>query len=130
MLKFTSALKSGLALSVQQLQAAAHQSGIPTAGAILSSNLITVQANTDLGTVADLFQRHRFTSLPVVDEKQRFLGIIMISRAREDTLLLDRGSTLLARANCSRCRYGKSVGTLKMAGIRGNQHHVAPFTRG
>jgi CBS domain-containing membrane protein len=82
-------------IGAAELQAAAHQAGTPTAGAIMSSNLITVKANTDLGTVADLFRRHRFTSLPVVDEKQRFLGIIfqmhLISRAREDALRLDRG---------------------------------------
>jgi CBS domain-containing membrane protein len=77
-------------IGAAELQAAAHQTGTPTAGAIMSSNLITVKANTDLGTVADLFRRHRFTSLPVVDEEQRFLGIIfhmhLISRAREDAL--------------------------------------------
>ncbi|MUO85308.1 CBS domain-containing protein [Agrobacterium vitis] len=82
-------------IGAAELQAAAHQAGTPTAGAIMSSNLITVKADTDLGTVADLFRRHRFTSLPVVDEKQRFLGIIfqmhLISRAREDALRLDRG---------------------------------------
>ena len=82
-------------IGAAELQAAAHQTGTPTAAAIMSSNLITVKANTDLGTVADLFRRHRFTSLPVVDEKQRFLGIIfqvhLISRAREDALRLDRG---------------------------------------
>jgi CBS domain-containing membrane protein len=82
-------------IGAAELQAAAHQTGTPTAAAIMSSNLITVKANTDLGTVADLFRRHRFTSLPVVDDKQRFLGIIfqmhLISRAREDALRLDRG---------------------------------------
>ncbi|RKE83288.1 CBS domain-containing membrane protein [Rhizobium sp. AG855] len=82
-------------IGAAELQAAAHQTGTPTAAAIMSSNLITVKANTDLGTVADLFRRHRFTSLPVVDEKQRFIGIIfqvhLISRAREDALRLDRG---------------------------------------
>ncbi|MBT9372623.1 HPP family protein [Rhizobium sp. CSW-27] len=82
-------------IGAAELQAAAHQTGTPTAGAIMSSNLITVKANTDLGTVADLFRRHRFTSLPVVDDRQRFLGIIfqmhLISRAREDALRLDRG---------------------------------------
>lgn len=82
-------------IGAAELQAAAHQAGTPTAGAIMSSNLITVMANTDLGTVADLFRRHRFTSLPVVDEERRFLGIIfqmhLISRAREDALRLDRG---------------------------------------
>ncbi|MCJ8240662.1 HPP family protein (plasmid) [Rhizobium sp. SSM4.3] len=82
-------------IGAAELLAAAHQSGTTTAGAIMSSNLITVEANTDLGTVADLFRRHRFTSLPVVDDKQRFLGIIfqmhLISRARDDALRLDRG---------------------------------------
>lgn len=82
-------------IGAAELQAAAHQTGAPTAGAIMSTNLITVRADTALGEVADLFRRHRFTSLPVVDEKQRFLGVIfqihLISRARDDALRLDRG---------------------------------------
>ncbi len=55
----------------------------------------TVKADTPLGEVADLFKRHRFTSLPVIGEGSKFLGVIfqmhLISRAREDALRLDRG---------------------------------------
>ncbi len=86
-------------IGAAELQAAAHQTGTPTAGAIMSSNLITVKANTDLGTVADLFRRHRFTSLPWSTIDSGFLGIIfqmhLISRAREDALRLDRVSSPL-----------------------------------
>jgi CBS domain-containing membrane protein len=61
----------------------------------MSRNLITVKADTTLGEVADLFRRHRFTSLPVVGPDQKFLGVIfqihLIGRAREDALRLDRG---------------------------------------
>ena len=45
--------------------------------------------------MADLFRRHRFTSLPVVGPQDRFLGVIFqihrITRAREDARRLDRG---------------------------------------
>ncbi|THV21000.1 CBS domain-containing protein [Peteryoungia ipomoeae] len=82
-------------IGAAELQAAAHHTGASTAGAIMSTKLITVKAETDLGEVADLFRRHRFTSLPVVDDEQRFLGIIfqmhLITRARDDALRLDRG---------------------------------------
>ncbi|WP_075293222.1 HPP family protein [Pararhizobium arenae] len=82
-------------IGAAELQAASQRTGAPTAGTIMSANLITVTADTALGEVADLFRRHRFTSLPVVDEKQQFLGIIfqmhLITRARDDALRLDRG---------------------------------------
>jgi CBS domain-containing membrane protein len=82
-------------IAAAELQAATHHAGTPTAAAIMSTKLITVEPSTDLGTVADLFKRLRFTSLPVVDDQQRFLGIIfqihLISRAREDALRLQRG---------------------------------------
>lgn len=86
---------AGRLIGAAELKAAAHQTGAMTAGAIMSTKLITVKAKTDLGEVADLFRRHRFTSLPVVDDEKRFLGIIfqmhLITRAREDALRLDRG---------------------------------------
>lgn len=63
-------------IGAAELQAAAHHTGALTVGAIMSTKLITLKAKTDLGEVADLFRRHRFISLPVVDDEQRFLGII------------------------------------------------------
>lgn len=70
------------------------QSGPLTAGGIMSRDLITVAPETGMAEVADLFRRHRFTSLPVVGPGARFYGVIfqihLIERAREDALRLDR----------------------------------------
>jgi CBS domain-containing membrane protein len=82
-------------IGAAELQAAAHRTGPLTADDIMSRNLITVGPETRLGEVADLFRRHRFTSLPVVGPDKRFLGVIfqmhLISRARDDALRLNRG---------------------------------------
>ena len=81
-------------IGAAELQAAARQTGPAHAGDIMSRDLVTVQPDTRLAEVADLFRRHRFTSLPVVGPQDRFLGVIfqihLITRAREDALRLDR----------------------------------------
>ncbi|WP_341485638.1 HPP family protein [Thioclava sp. GXIMD4215] len=82
-------------IGAAELQAASHQTGPITASDIMSRNLVTVAPETVLSEVADLFRRHRFTSLPVADPDGRFLGVIfqiyLISRVQEDALRLDRG---------------------------------------
>lgn len=82
-------------IGAAEIQAATHHTGPVTAADVMSRNLITVKADTPLSEVADLFRRHRFTSLPVVGENSKFLGVIfqihLISRAREDALRLNRG---------------------------------------
>ncbi|WP_353474384.1 HPP family protein [Salipiger sp. H15] len=82
-------------IGAAELQAATHHTGPLTAASIMSRDLITIGAETALAEVAELFRRHRFTSLPVVGPGQRFLGVIfqihLITRAREDALRLDRG---------------------------------------
>ena len=82
-------------IGAAELQAAARQTGPAHAGDIMSRDLVTVRPDTRLAEVADLFRRHRFTSLPVVGPQDRFLGVIfqihLITRAREDALRLDRG---------------------------------------
>lgn len=82
-------------IGAAELQVASHRTGPLTAGDIMSRDLVTVRAETALADVADLFRRHSFTSLPVVDEGGRYLGVIfqihLIRRAREDALRLDRG---------------------------------------
>jgi len=82
-------------LGAAEIQVAANRSGPATAADIMSSNLITVAPDTPLTQVAALFHRHRFASLPVVGEANRFLGVIfqihLIDRAREDGLRLNRG---------------------------------------
>lgn len=81
-------------IGAAELQAATHRTGRLTAADIMSRDLVTVGFDTPLSEVADLFRRHGFTSLPVVAEEDRFIGIIyqinLIRRAREDALRLDR----------------------------------------
>ncbi len=82
-------------IGAAEVQAATHHTGPLTASDIMSRNLVTVAPDTRLVEVADLFRRHRFTSLPVVAPDGRFLGVIfqihLITRAREDALRLNRG---------------------------------------
>ncbi len=81
-------------IGAAELQAATHRTGPMTAADIMSRNLVTVLPETPLAEVADLFRRHKFTSLPVIRPEGLYLGIIfqihLISRAREDALRLDR----------------------------------------
>ncbi|MDV7271645.1 HPP family protein [Thioclava sp. A2] len=82
-------------IGAAELQAASHATGPLLTKDIMSCNLITVHPETPLSEVADLFRRHRFTSLPVIGANARFLGVIfqihLIAQAREDALRLDRG---------------------------------------
>lgn len=81
-------------IGAAERQALDKQSGPLTAGGIMSRDLITIAPETGMAEVADLFRRHRFTSLPVVGPGARFYGVIfqihLIERAREDALRLDR----------------------------------------
>ncbi|WP_241557966.1 HPP family protein [Falsirhodobacter deserti] len=82
-------------IGAAEMQAASHRSGDLTAADIMSRDLVTVGPDTPLGEVANLFRDHGFTSLPVVQEGDKFLGVIfqihLIRRAREDVFRLDRG---------------------------------------
>lgn len=82
-------------IGAAEFQVAAHRAGPITAGQIMSRDLVTVNAKTPLNEVADLFRRHGFTSLPVIEDDGRFIGVIfqihLIRRATEDALRLDRG---------------------------------------
>ncbi|WP_424990765.1 HPP family protein [Fluviibacterium sp. S390] len=82
-------------IGAAELQAATHSSGRLTAQDIMSRNLVTVGPDTALGEIADLFRQHRFTSIPVVENNQTFLGVIfqmhLITQARTDALRLHRG---------------------------------------
>lgn len=82
-------------IGAAELQAATHRTGPLTAADIMSRDLVTVHPDTPLDVVADLFRRHGFTSLPVVQDGDKFLGIIfqlhLIRRAHEDAFRLDRG---------------------------------------
>lgn len=75
-------------IGAAELQAATHGTGPTSAGDIMSKDLITVEPDTGLTEVADLFRRHRFTSLPVVGPNDAFLGVIfqlhLLEYARND----------------------------------------------
>ena len=95
-------------IGAAEVQVATQQAGPLTAADIMSRNLTTVRLTTPLGDVADLFKRHRFTSLPVIDSDARFLGVIfqihLIGRARDDALRLDRGFAPALRRLVDRAR--------------------------
>lgn len=82
-------------IGAAEVQAATHSVNPMTTADIMSQSLVTVEADTPLVKIADLFRRHRFTALPVVGNEDQYLGIIfqmhLISRAREDALRLRRG---------------------------------------
>ncbi|NOC47647.1 HPP family protein [Ruegeria sp. HKCCD7559] len=82
-------------ISAAELQAATHVTAPLTAKDVMSFSLITVGPETALGEVAELFKRHRFISLPVVGNDEKFLGVIfqmhLIRQAREDAIRLKRG---------------------------------------
>ncbi|KZY03906.1 MULTISPECIES: HPP family protein [Alphaproteobacteria] len=84
-------------IGAAELQAAAHRTGPMTAKKIMSRDVVTITPDTGLDVVADLFKRHKFTSLPVVGASGRFQGIIfqlhLITQAGEDALRLDRTFT-------------------------------------
>lgn len=98
-------------IGAAEMQAASHRTGAATAADIMSRNLVTVTPETRLSDIADLFRRHRFTSLPVVGGSGRFLGVIfqihLITRAREDALRLRRGFAAAMKRLLDREREGK-----------------------
>lgn len=82
-------------IGAAELTAAGRRSGPLTAEDVMSRDLVTVEPDTPVSDVAELFRRHGFTSLPVVQEGDKFLGVIfqihLIRRAREDAFRLERG---------------------------------------
>ena len=82
-------------IGAAEIQAASRRTGPLIAADIMSKDLITVGPDTPLAEIAALFRRHGFTTLPVVQHEDKFLGIIfqihLIRRAREDSERLNRG---------------------------------------
>lgn len=73
--------------AAEQAAAARRMEGFVAAD-IMSRDLVTVGPDAPLSQVADIFRKRGFTSLPVVGEADRLLGLIfqidLIRRARED----------------------------------------------
>jgi CBS domain-containing membrane protein len=74
--------------------AAARRMEAFTCADIMSQDLVSVGPDAPLGVVAEHFRKRGFTSLPVVGEDGRLLGVIfqldLIRRAREDAFRLHR----------------------------------------
>ncbi|SNT74398.1 HPP family protein [Paracoccus seriniphilus] len=75
-------------IAAAEMQAASHRTGPLTAADIMSRDLVTVPPDATLGSAADLFRQHGFTSLPVTGPGDVYLGVIfqlhLIRRARRD----------------------------------------------
>lgn len=81
-----------------ELQAAAMRVGPVTAKDIMSRDLVTVGPLTSQAEVARLFRQHRFTSIPVVDDAGRYLGVIFqIHLIRAAGNLAEPASMLMQR---------------------------------
>lgn len=81
----------GRILAAAEAEAARRHFDGLTCADVMSRNVVSVSPETRLGRVADLFRRHRFKTLPVVEGDGRLCGIItqndLIQRARGDALL-------------------------------------------
>lgn len=59
-----------------EIQAAGHRTEPVDAGAIMSTDLVTVTPNTSVNELIDLFHLHEFTCLPVINASGRFAGVV------------------------------------------------------
>ncbi|CUX81556.1 MAG: CBS domain-containing membrane protein [Roseibaca calidilacus] len=89
-------------IGAAQMEAAAQFAGPLTAREIMSPDPVTVAPDTPLGKVAELFQKHRFTTIPVVGADGRYMGslhqIDLIARAaRNAGALKGRFGAAMAR---------------------------------
>lgn len=82
-------------IAAAEQMAAGHALGTLTCDAIMSRDLVTARPDTRAAQVADLFRKHAFTSIPVVDAQGALLGVIfqldLIRRARRDALRAKTG---------------------------------------
>lgn len=91
----------GRVLAAAEAEAARRRLSGLRCGDFMSRDLVTVTPETRLGHVADLFRRHGFKTLPVVDGAGELLGLIgqndLIQKARREALA-ERGSFAAAMA--------------------------------
>lgn len=85
----------GRVLGAATEEAARRQFNGLTCADVMSRDVVSVSPYTRLGTVADLFRRHHFKTVPVVYAGDELCGIItqndLIQRAREDALAHRQG---------------------------------------
>ena len=76
----------GRILAAAEAEAARRHFAGLTCGEVMSRDIVSVAPNTGLGIIADLFRKHNFKTLPVVDADNRLEGIIsqndLIQRSR------------------------------------------------
>ncbi len=63
-------------IGAAEMQAATHRKTPVVAADLMSRDLVTVPPDASFADITELFKRHRFTSLPVVTDNRRFIGII------------------------------------------------------
>lgn len=85
----------GRILAAAEAEAARRHFAELTCGEVMSKDIVSVAPDTSLGTIADLFRKHHFKTLPVVDADQRLEGIIsqndLLQRARSLSLPREGG---------------------------------------
>ena len=89
--RYSQSLNLGVAdlarlIGAAELQVAGHRADPLVAGDVMSRDLVTVGPDSTLTELAQMFDTHRFTSLPVVTRGGRFLGVVfqihLVSRLR------------------------------------------------
>ncbi|MDP2733154.1 MAG: HPP family protein [Hoeflea sp.] len=97
--------------------AASHALGAMTCDAIMSRDLVTVRPDARAAQVADLFRKHSFASIPVVEKGGVLLGVIfqldLIRRARRDSM---RANTSFG-AGMTAIRRDRSAGIIRASEI-------------
>lgn len=66
----------GRILAAAEAEAARRHFAGLTCGEVMSQNIVSVAPDTSLITIADLFRKHHFKTLPVVDADRKLKGII------------------------------------------------------
>lgn len=82
-------------IAAAELQAAVNRSPVQTVAGAMSRDLVTVGPGAELGEVAGIFSRHGFTSLPVVGDEGRLLGVIFQLQLVRHLACLSRGDGAL-----------------------------------
>lgn len=109
-------------IGAAEMRAAGHRAEPVAAKDIMSTNLVTVGPEAPLGEIVDQFRTYNFTSIPVVEGGDRYLGIIfqmhLIARGRDDALRLNRGFAA-AMARLLDGRGGRTACARDVMGVAG-----------
>lgn len=113
-------------IGAAEMQAASHRTGPIEAQAIMSRDLVTVDPETPLAQVADLFRQHDFHAIPVVEAGDKYLGVIhqidLIRHARDGAFDLSRGLGVAATRLRRKSEGAQNAGQI----MRRDMAHVRP----